>query len=253
MLQPIAASTRPPAELDDRDRDPEQREEQAPSYQRGHEQDRGVDRDRLAQGSCASRRRRDWCRPSRMMAVPSGLMTGSSAANAVGMAISREVMSPMRGPLLPVVVRSRSSKLVRREQQAGLGVGDAVDRRMRPSTRSKASRVSARSSATISQRPLVVCSVSTAGSPRSVRSTFSARLPSTAIGHQCRDAMFVDLRLQADRVAGDRAVPLELRDAVLHRAARDAQLLRERGHRRARIGAQQRDQPPVEVVHASYR
>src|SRR5579862_9712720 len=46
---------------------------------------------------------------------------------------------------------------------------------MRPSTRSKASSVSARNSAITSQRPLVVWSVCTAGSPRKLRSTASAR------------------------------------------------------------------------------
>jgi hypothetical protein len=53
--------------------------------------------------------------------------------------------------------------------------------RIRPSTRSKASSVSARSSAMMSQRPFVVCSVRTAGSPRRLRSTASALFPSTAI------------------------------------------------------------------------
>ena len=52
--------------------------------------------------------------------------------------------------------------------------------RMRPNTLSTASRLSVRSSATMSQRPLVVCRAHTAGSPRSARSTSSVRLPSTA-------------------------------------------------------------------------
>src|SRR2546421_146479 len=52
---------------------------------------------------------------------------------------------------------------------------------MRPSTRSKASRLSARSSATTSHRPLVLCSAVTDGSPRRALITASTRLPSTAM------------------------------------------------------------------------
>jgi hypothetical protein len=42
-----------------------------------------------------------------------------------------------------------------------------------------------------------------------------------------------------------------LRRPVLHRAARHAELLGEIGQRRPRIGAQRRDQPVVEIVHAN--
>src|SRR5437867_3831354 len=56
------------------------------------------------------------------------------------------------------------------------------------------------------------------------------------------------LRLQADRVADDHAVAFEPRHAVLHRAARHLELLRQRRHGGARVVAQQCDQLTVGIV-----
>ena len=68
---------------------------------------------------------------------------------------------------------------------------------------------------------------------------------------QRADAVRLSLGLEPQRVADDRAVRLQPRDAVLHGRARDLQLLRERDQRAPRVVAQQGDEVLVDVVHAA--
>jgi hypothetical protein len=60
-----------------------------------------------------------------------------------------------------------------------------------------------------------------------------------------------DVRPQLHRVADDRARVLELRDAVVDRAARDAEPVRQRRDGGARVGAQQGDQLLIEGIHGA--
>ena len=122
--------------------------------------------------------------------------------------------------------------------------------RMRLSTRSKASRLSARSSATMSQRPLVVCSALHGRDRRAGRrSTASAAVAFDGHRHQRADAVPLGLGLQAHGVADDRAVGLELGACGSAPCrARRARPWRG-GDRGAGVVAQQAKQLAVDVVH----
>ena len=118
--------------------------------------------------------------------------------------------------------------------------------RMRPRAASNASRLSARTSATMSQRPLVVCSVPTVGSP-GARITAGRRCPPPQCSSR-RGCAGARVRPQAHGVAGDDAALFHFVQAVLHRTARHAQLLRQRGDQGAGVGAQDADDFAVGVV-----
>jgi len=107
---------------------------------------------------------------------PPAVSTSRSARMACSMA------STVSSSLRPVQVAIQLAWNPSPAKQAASSARRAASpsRSMRPSTASKASRLSARSSTTMSQRPFVVCSASTAGSPASALSTASLRLPSTA-------------------------------------------------------------------------
>lgn len=67
--------------------------------------------------------------------------------------------------------------------------------------------------------------------------------------HQRADLLLLDVGFQANGIAHDGAVGLQPRHPVLHRAAGHSQFLGEGSDGGARIGAQQREQTVVEVIH----
>jgi ABC-type histidine transport system ATPase subunit len=95
----------------------------------------------------------------------------------------------------------------------------------------------------MSQRPLVVCSAA----QRAQHLLDIVALDGDQ--HQRGDAPAIVAGGQADRIAGNHAVALEPGNPVLHGAAGDPQLPRDRGGGQSRIAAEQGDELSVEVIH----